>query len=161
MSNNLRAVLLINISLLLAIIVSIIPMPIQFEPFRPDWALLVVMYWSLALPHRVNVGVACIVGFVLDLLIGTVMGVYALAFSVVTFITASNFQKIRNFSVWQQALLIGVFLALYHLLVFWLNYFLVKVYFIPQYLWPALTGVIAWPWLFLVLRKYRRHFRIR
>ena len=39
------------------------------------------------------------------------------------YIVAGNFQKIRNFSVWQQALIVGVLSALYHLLFFGYNDF--------------------------------------
>jgi rod shape-determining protein MreD len=100
-------------------------------------------------------------GLIIDLALGSPLGVRSLTYSIVIYITASNYQKIRNFSVWQQAMLVALFLALYYLLVFWLNHFLLDIYFLPQYLWPVLTGALAWPWLFLLLRKYRRHFRIR
>ena len=119
------------------------------------------MYWSLAVPHRLNIGTAWIVGLLIDLASGSPLGVNSLTYSICIFVTASNFQKIRNFSLWQQSLLIGLFLTLYHLMQFWLNHFLLGVYFSPQYLWPVLTGMLSWVWVFLLLRKYRRHFRIR
>ena len=138
----------IYLSLLVALLLTVMPMPQQVKLFRPDWALLVVLYWTMALPGRVNILTAFVLGFLTDVLIGTVLGVNALAFSVVAFIVAVNHLKIRNFSVIQQALLIGLFLALYHLLLFWLSHFLTGVYFLPAYLWPVLTGMLVWPWLF-------------
>ncbi|RGP39369.1 Rod shape-determining protein [Altererythrobacter insulae] len=77
------------------------------------------------------------------------------------YITVVNFQKIRNFSVWQQALIIGVLSAQYHLVVFWLQRFLSDVVFLPSYLYPVFTSIILWPWVFLLLRRVRRHFRIK
>ncbi|MAD77543.1 MAG: rod shape-determining protein MreD [Rheinheimera sp.] len=151
----------IYLSLLVALLLTVMPMPQQVKLFRPDWALLVVMYWTLALPGRVNILTAFVLGFLTDVLVGTVLGVNALAFSVVTFIVAVNHLKIRNFSVIQQALLLGLFLALYHLLLFWLSHFLTGVYFLPAYLWPVLTGMLVWPWLFWLLRRYRRRFKIQ
>lgn len=151
----------IYLSLLVALLLTVMPMPQQVKLFRPDWALLVVLYWTMALPGRVNILTAFVLGFLTDVLIGTVLGVNALAFSVVAFIVAVNHLKIRNFSVIQQALLIGLFLALYHLLLFWLSHFLTGVYFLPAYLWPVLTGMLVWPWLFWLLRRYRRQFKIQ
>ncbi|KKO44946.1 rod shape-determining protein MreD [Arsukibacterium ikkense] len=151
----------IYLTLLVALLLTVMPMPQQVKLFRPDWALLVVLYWTMALPGRVNILTAFLLGFLTDVLIGTVLGVNALAFSVVTFIVAVNHLKIRNFSVIQQALLIGLFLALYHLLLFWLSHFLTGVYFLPAYLWPVLTGMLVWPWLFWLLRRYRRQFKIQ
>ncbi|MEM0515065.1 rod shape-determining protein MreD [Pseudoalteromonas sp. YIC-827] len=152
---------LIILSVFFSLVMALMPLPISMETFRPDWVLLVLMYWSLALPHRVNIGTAWLTGLIIDLATGSPLGVHSLTYAVTIYITASNYQKLRNFSIWQQGLLVAVFLALHHLLQFWLHHFLLDVYFSPQYLWPVLTGAICWPWLFLLLRKYRRHFRIR
>ncbi|MEI5639769.1 rod shape-determining protein MreD [Pseudoalteromonas sp. UG3-1] len=153
--------LMIALSVFVALIMALMPLPFSLEPFRPDWVLLVLMYWSLAVPHRVNIGWAWVIGLIIDLAMGAPLGVNSLTYSICIYITASNFQKIRNFSIWQQAVLIGLFLALYHLLQFWLNHFLLDIYFNPQYLWPAVTGMVCWLWIFPLLRKYRRQFRIR
>ncbi len=156
-----RHSLLIAISIFFALVMALMPLPISFEPYRPDWVLMVLMYWSLAVPHRLNIGTAWVVGLLMDLASGSPLGVNSLTYSVCIFITASNFQKIRNFSLWQQSILIALFLTLYHLMQFWLNHFLMGVYFSPHYMCPVLTGMLCWWWIFLILRKYRRHFRIR
>ncbi|WP_333608352.1 rod shape-determining protein MreD [Arsukibacterium sp.] len=151
----------IYFSLFVALVLTVMPMPAQITPYRPDWALLILLYWTMALPSRVNIGTAFFMGFLVDVLVGTVLGVNALAFSVVSFIFAVNHLKIRNFAIIQQALLVGLMLALYHLLLFWLSHFLTGVYFLPAYLWPVLTGMLAWPWLFWLLRRFRRQFKIQ
>lgn len=151
----------INTSILIALVLSIMPLPIELRPFWPDWAALIVIYWAMALPHRVNIGTAWIVGFLLDILLGTILGVHALALAVVTFVVSSNFQKLRNFSVWQQSFLIGVFLVLYHIIVFWVNRFLLNLNFSTEYIMPALSGAVLWLWLFPLLRSFRRRFKVR
>jgi rod shape-determining protein MreD len=115
----------------------------------------------LALPSRVNVISAWVLGFILDVLLGSTLGVHAGAMAIAVYIVAGNFQKIRNFSVWQQALIVGVLSALYHLIVFWLQRFLTDAVFLPSYLYPVFTTIILWPWAFLLLRKIRRNFRIK
>ncbi|HBY87886.1 MAG TPA: rod shape-determining protein MreD, partial [Colwellia sp.] len=47
-----------------------------------------------------------------------------------------------------------------HLVVFWLQRFLSDVVFLPNYLYPVITTIVLWPWVFLLLRRVRRHFRI-
>jgi rod shape-determining protein MreD len=140
---------------------SIMPLPLSVDAFRPDWVLVVLLYWCLALPARVNVISAGVMGFILDVLLGSTLGVHAGAMAISVYIVAGNFQKIRNFSVWQQALIVGVLSALYHLIVFWLQRFLTDAVFLPSYLYPVLTTIILWPWVFLLLRKIRRNFRIK
>ena len=137
------------------------PLPLSVDAFRPDWVLVVLLYWCLALPSRVNVISAWVLGFILDVLLGSTLGVHAGAMAIAVYIVAGNFQKIRNFSVWQQALIVGVLSALYHLIVFWLQRFLTDAVFLPSYLYPVFTTIILWPWAFLLLRKIRRNFRIK
>ena len=152
--------IIVVFSLLLALIASIMPMPLSVDAFRPDWVLIVLVYWSLALPNRVNIVTAWVMGFLLDVLLGSVLGVHAAAMALAVYIAAVNYQKIRNFSLWQQAFIVGVLAALYHLLVFWMQRLLTDVVFLPSYLYPVLTSVVLWPWMFLLLRKVRRHFKI-
>ncbi|TWX72704.1 rod shape-determining protein MreD [Colwellia sp. C1TZA3] len=147
-------------TLLVALLASIMPLPLSVDAFRPDWVLVVLFYWCLALPSRVNVISAWVMGFILDVLLGSTLGVHAGAMAISVYIVAGNFQKIRNFSVWQQALIVGVLSALYHLIVFWLQRFLTDAVFLPSYLYPVFTTIILWPWAFLLLRKIRRNFRI-
>jgi rod shape-determining protein MreD len=118
-------------------------------------------YWSIALPNKVNVFTAWILGFIIDVLLGSVLGVHAGAMALCIYIAAVNYQKIRNFSLWQQALIVSVLSALYHLLTFWLEHFLTNVPFLISYLYPVITSLIIWPWAFLLLRKVRRHFLIK
>ncbi|MGB2742163.1 MAG: rod shape-determining protein MreD [Cognaticolwellia sp.] len=153
--------LIILLTLLVSLMASIMPLPLSVDAFRPDWVLVVLLYWCLALPSRVNVISAWVMGFILDVLLGSTLGVHAGAMAISVYIVAGNFQKIRNFSVWQQALIVGVLSALYHLIVFWLQRFLTDAVFLPSYLYPVLTTIILWPWAFLLLRKIRRNFRIK
>ena len=152
--------IIILFSLLIALVASIMPMPLKVDAFRPDWVLIVLVYWSLALPNRVSVLTAWVMGLLLDVLLGSVLGVHAAAMAISVYISAANFQKIRNFSVWQQSLIVGVIAALYHLLVFWMQRMLTDIVFLPSYLYPVVTAMVIWPWVFLLLRKVRRHFKI-
>ena len=151
----------ISISILVALVLSIMPLPLEFNTWRPDWAALVVIYWTIALPHKVNMGTAWITGFLLDVLLGTTLGVYAFSLSLIVYLTASSFQKIRNYSVWQQGVVIGIFLLLYHFIIFWINYFVLKVSFTFDFIYPAITSALIWLWLFPVMRGYRRRFKVR
>ena len=153
--------IIILFTLLIALMATIMPMPLSVEAFRPDWVLIVLMYWCMAVPGRVNIITAWVMGFLLDVLLGSILGVHAAAMAVAIFIIAKNFQKIRNFSLWQQSLIVGVLTTLYHLVVFWLQRSLIEVTFLMSYLYPVLTSVVLWPWIFLLLRKVRRHFSVK
>jgi rod shape-determining protein MreD len=150
----------IALSLICALVLQIMPMPASVDLYRPEWVLLVLSYWTLALPHRVNVGVAFINGLVLDILLGSSLGVHSFAMCVSIYILAANYQRLRNYSAWQQAIVIGVTSAFYNLIVFWLQHLLTDVYFLITYMWPVVSSMVIWPWLFWLLRKLRRQMRL-
>lgn len=150
----------IAISIIIAMVCQIIPVPIQVDMYRPDWVLIVLAYWVMALPHRANVGVAFISGLAMDILLSTALGVHSFALSVSIYVLAANYQRLRNYSVWQQAVIIGVVSGLYHSLLFWLLRLLTDVTFRFEELWPVLTSMALWPWMFWLLRKIRRQLRI-
>ncbi|GGW84035.1 rod shape-determining protein MreD [Alteromonas halophila] len=150
----------IPISILISLVLQIMPLPIQVDMYRPDWVLIVLAYWCMALPNRVNVGVAFITGVALDILMGATLGIHSLALSLSVYVLAANYQRLRNYSVWQQAIIIGLLSALYHLVVYWLEHLLTDIYFQFAYLWPVITSMVLWPWVFWMLRKARRQMRI-
>jgi rod shape-determining protein MreD len=114
----------------------------------------------MALPHRVNVGVAFITGIMVDVLVGTTLGIHSLGLSICVYVLAANYQRLRNYSVWQQAIIIGLLSSLYHLLTFWVQHLLTDIYFQVAYLWPVITSMVLWPWVFWLLRRTRRQFSI-
>ncbi len=65
---------LVYLSLMFSLVLAVVPLPAMVKLFRPDWPLLVLFYWALALPFRVSIGTAFVVGFLLDVLVGTVLG---------------------------------------------------------------------------------------
>jgi rod shape-determining protein MreD len=150
----------IALSIICALVLQIMPMPGFVDLYRPDWVLLVLSYWTLALPHRVNVGIAFIVGLTLDILLGTSLGEHSFAMCLSIYVLAANYQRLRNYSVWQQAMVMGIMSAFYNLMLFWLQHMLTDVYFLFTYMWPVLSSMLLWPWLFWLLRKLRRQLRI-
>lgn len=147
-------------SIIIALVLQIVPLPIQADVYRPDWVLVVLAYWSMALPNRVNVGVAFITGVAMDILMGTTLGIHSLGLSVSIYILTANYQRLRNYSVWQQAIIIGLLSSLYHLMTFWVQHLLTDIYFQFDYLWPVAASMVLWPWVFWLLRKTRRQFSI-
>jgi len=45
----------IIVTLLLAALLEVIPLPASIDWVRPEWMLLVLVYWVLSLPHRIGV----------------------------------------------------------------------------------------------------------
>ena len=162
MANSvLRSKVVIGCSFLVALILQTIPWPGSLDLFRPSWLLLVTCYWVLALPHRVNVGSALILGLLWDLLIGSTLGIRGMMMAIVMYIIAMNFLVIRNMALWQQAMIIAALTVLFEVLIFFGEYLIEDVVFNPLSLWSALINCILWPWMFLLMRRVRRHWHVR
>jgi rod shape-determining protein MreD len=152
--------LVILVTLCVAMLLMILPIPEWARPFRPQWVTLVLLYWAIALPHRIGVGSGFIVGIVLDVLTGTLLGQHALGLSIVTFIAIQLHQRIRVFPFWQQSLGILVLLVIEHLLALWVMGATRGVTPGLFYWAVPLIGALLWPWIFVTLRKIRRQFKV-
>ena len=152
---------IIWITVLISLVLQIMPMPDQADVFRPDWTLITVLYWCMALPHRFNIGSAWLVGLMLDILLGSTLGIHAAAMALTAFLTVQNFQKIRNFSTWQQSLIVAIFSFLFHLIVYWLEHIINDAPLSSGYYWPVVVTLFLWTWAFFLLRRIRRRWRVR
>ena len=67
---------------IVAFVLEIMPWPNDFQGYRPTWVVLVLLYWALALPDKVSVGTAFVVGIIWDLVVGSILGIHALVLSI-------------------------------------------------------------------------------
>lgn len=154
----LRAPLAVAATVLVALVLTIVPLPPWAEPLRPLWAALAVFYWVIALPERFGVGLAWIVGLLLDALTGTLLGAHALALTLVAFIAARMHLKLRMFPVWQQSFAVGAALAIYSFVLFWVGGLTGEMTRPMVRFVPVATSMLLWPWTYWVLRALRRRF---
>ncbi len=144
-SRILQSRIAIGCSFVIALVLQTIPWPGIFDVLRPSWLLLVTCYWVLALPHRVNVGSALIVGLLWDLLLGSTLGIRGMMMSIVIYLVALNFLVLRNMALWQQAVIIGLLSMLLEVLIFGGEYLIQDVTFNPLALWSGLINCVLWP----------------
>lgn len=132
-------------TIVVALMLSIIPLPDWLGPFRPDWVTLTLIYWAMMLPRTWSIGSAWIVGLVLDVAQGTLLGQHALALCVVVFVTVRMHLLMRVFPTGQLMASVFSLLALYQFIVFWVN----GVAGVPveaiQYWAPVISGTLIWP----------------
>ena len=137
-----------------------LPLPVWAQAFRPEWVTLVLIYWCMALPGRVSIGWGWAAGLMLDITLGNLLGLHALAMSIVAFLTIKLYQRIRVYPLGQQALAILVLVAMSQLLILWILGIIGATPDSWTYWLPSISSAIIWPWMFIVMRGARRHFRV-
>ena len=150
----------IIISFLIAIILTIIPLPEMLSYARPEWLFMVFVYWCLALPQRIGVGTGWFLGLILDVVQGTLLGQHALAFAVIGFITLKVHQRVRIFPLHQQALTIFMLATTQIIINVWIKGITGNDTDLWLMLLPALSTAAFWPWIFLLMRFVRRKNRV-
>ena len=147
-------------SFVIAMILSVLALPLQIQMFMPEWTLLILIYWCMALPLRVGIGMAWIVGLFIDVLRDTLLGQYALAFALIAFLTLHLHQRIRVVPLWQQSISIFVLTLISALIVFWAK----GIQGLAPEFWKILfsptISALIWPAIFVLMRNLRRFYQV-
>src|SRR3990167_6870506 len=101
-----REAILIAFTFLIAMMLAILPLPPWIVWFRPSWTLMILLFWLIAMPYRVGIIIAFIVGLFLDLLTGTILGQHALVLTIIAYLVVRLHTQVRSLPLWQQTLLV-------------------------------------------------------
>ena len=159
--NNYVGFFRVILTLVFAMCLRIAPWPGEMAAFNPDWVLLVLIYWSLAIPDRVGIFHAWIFGLFTDVLTGRLLGQYALAYSLVIYICIKLHKRLRQFPMLQQGLIVFFCLLLSQLLLFFIKNLQHPAQLHASFWLPVFTGTLCWPLVYGVLRFVRLSRRLR
>ncbi|CAK0764598.1 Rod shape-determining protein MreD [Gammaproteobacteria bacterium] len=160
MTNPYQAVWVIWATMVAAFMLTLLPLPVWASPYHPNWVLLVLIYWAMALPHRVDVGVAWLSGLFLDVFEEALLGQNALSLAFAIYIVLKLHQRLRLFPRWQQAMLVLLLTFLHQTIGLWIRAMTGHALTRGDYWMPVLTTTMFWPWVFVVLRDLRRRFLV-
>lgn len=147
------------LSLLVAMGLRIAPWPGVLPLLNPDWVLLAVIYWTLAIPERFGVGKAWLVGFFTDVLTGRMLGQYALAYSAIAYLCVKSHKRMRHFPLSQQAGMVFLLLVFSQLLIFWTENIQGHTGFSWRYWLPSWIGAALWPAFYFAMRRVQNVHR--
>lgn len=143
------------ITIVFALMLTVVPLPGWATPFRPDWVALTLIYWAMMLPRTWSVGSAWVVGLLLDVAQGTILGQHALALCFIVFITVKFHLLMRVFPISQLTATVFALLALYQFLLFWINGVAGITAPASSYWAPVITGTVLWPVVYALFSGVR------
>jgi rod shape-determining protein MreD len=143
-------------SIVVALALTVLPLPQYADLARPSFLVLTVVFWSVTAPWAGGVGLGWFAGLLLDVFQGPVLGQHALALAAVTYATAREHQRIRSKPMFQQSLIVLFALAFYEGLVFLIDGWTGHPLSSPLRWIHAVTGAIIWAPAALILGQGRR-----
>lgn len=147
---------LIVISLLLGLAFNLLPWMGWALWWRPDFLLVIMLYWVVQQPRSVGMGAAWWLGLLTDLINGAVFGQHAMAYTVAAFGALLLQRRILNFKPWQQALQVLPLLLVEQLVSILAATFAGHAFSGAEYFLAVASGTLLWLPLSLLLQWPRQ-----
>lgn len=144
----------------LAYVLMVLPLPQWLMWARPEWVALTLVYWTIALPHRVGIFTALLLGVGLDVLEGAVIGQNAFALVLVALLALMLYQRLRVYSLPQQCGVVFVLIGINQLVCQWVQNLEGAGATSLLFLLPALSSALLWPVVLHILRGLRRYYSV-
>lgn len=137
--------LVIAASFVVALLLSVFPMPFGLLWWRPEFVLLVAIYWVLALPLSISLVFICALGLFQDLLESVPFGQHSLGLVLVAYICLLSYPRVRNFPLWKQTGWVFVLVGMAQMTDNWVQSMAGQQLSGLAFLYPAITSALCWP----------------
>ncbi len=150
-----RVLVGIILSLMLAMVLRILPLPRFWFELSPDWMALLVLYWTLLAPERFGLLTAWLVGLLADTLTGRLLGQQALAYAVMAYLNLRARPRLLGLPLPLQCLWVLVLSLLGQMLILWTQRVELAEGATLIFWLPAFSGALAWPLVLWLMRGLR------
>lgn len=144
------------LSVFVALVMMLLPVPRWLFYFWPDWMALVMLYWAMTHPHRVGPLIALLISLLLEVLFVSHFGVIGAGLVVVVFIVNRIHAQLRAMSVWQQAIVMAFLVGLFKLLTGWLTGMVSDFIISVEYWYSLMSSFLIWPFLVILLNMLKK-----
>ena len=150
--------ILILLTILLSLFVSLITLPLGY--YSPEWILLVLIYWAIAIPSINKLFLAFLLGFLTDIVLGQVLGISSLFYVILIYIVLRLYNSLRYMTIAQQSFVIFFLIIIKQHLLIWSYIIIGKTIEYQAILIGSFMNALLWPLIFFALRYVRRKFNI-
>lgn len=152
----------ILVTFLVAALLEVVPLGETLNWVRPDWMLLVLLYWVLALPHRIGVLWGFFFGLYHDVLAGTTLGQWALAYAFGAYFMLAAYKRMRVFPLLQQSAVVFLLVGSANLLAFLVQESVGRTFYPPYtILYSCAASAVLWQPVCAALRWSQHRFLVR
>jgi rod shape-determining protein MreD len=134
----------IYLSLILAFVFLLLPWSGFALKIRPDFILLVIIFWLIRAPNLCNIGTAWFLGLFVDLATGGIFGQCALAYTITAFFAVTYQRRLVLFNHTQQLFYVFLLLMISQIVLLIIKTFSGADALGWSYFLPSIIGVILW-----------------
>ena len=151
---------LIPVTILVGLFFCVMPLPSALAWLRPQFAALIFIYWCLSFPHVIGVISAWFVGLAIDIVTHSTLGQHALALVIVAYVCLLSYQRIRTYLFWQQSMWVFIMIGIQQVFVNWVHSLGGHSATPSQFLLPALSSALLWPFIHTLLERLKIRYRV-
>ena len=156
-----KKIILMMLSLIVALLLTQLPLPLDLMWLRPAWVTIILIYWTFTQPYPYHLIIAFLVGILLDGLDGSLLGTHALALVVVVYLTLYLFKQMRFHSVFIQMFLVGFLVLVQQFILFLIEG--INGYTITEWqFWLVpVVSMVYWPIIYVVLHAFKTRSQVK
>jgi rod shape-determining protein MreD len=145
------------VTMLVALVFQLYPWSGSGVIVRPDFFLVVTVYWLLRAPYFCNIGLAWLAGLLVDLSTGSLMGQHSLSFAITAFIGLTYQRRLVLFNQWQMLSYVTFLFVLQRVLILLLKLFAGNQSPDWTYILPIFSSLLLWKIMVFVFGDLTRH----
>ena len=135
----------LTLTLTIAFLLQVAPLPAGLALFRPPFLVLAVAWWSLVMPRLGGIGAGFLAGLALDVVRGVVLGQHALATALVAFVAVRQHLLVRHKPALEQSLFMLALLVLWQGVVWLIDLWTGQSGDGWRAWVPVMVGAVLWP----------------
>lgn len=143
----------IYVSLFISYLLFFLPWSDHALQYKPDFTLLVLLFWLIRAPFQCNIRTAWVVGLLVDLVTGGTFGQHALAYTFSAYFTLLYQRRLILFNHFHLFWTVFLLLIISQVVLLILQTFAGNPFVGWIYFAPSMTGVILWS-ISLMLRLH-------
>ena len=147
-------------AVLIAILLTTLPIPSVFVWIWPQWILLVMIYFVFTAPERYGIVFGFSLGLITDFLIGNPLGLHALTYTLASYFLLRIQQRIVFFRVFQQFLLVFILVFLDHLIPTIFPHLNVSFLVLEHILLSSIITTCIWLLMIVYFGSHKKLFKV-
>ncbi len=143
----------IPVSILIASIFTVYPMSSSVSIWRPEFMLMLTLFWVMSQPKWCGVWFAFVIGIIADLMLDSHLGTHAFVYVLLTFAARFLTRNKRMLTFPSRWIIAAIVIFLNFVLLFLFHRMSGNI--VPLWFWsPIIPSILAWPVICFLLKRW-------